>query len=124
MSPADVRDIAIAHRLAMESPRSPGNRYICSGEDTWMPDLARVRSAEFGPRGFRVPTRRMPYWAMRLAARFDPALRLVLGYVGRRQRLSNQKAFDEWGWTARLTAETLRDTAQSLIDHAVVHPRR
>ena len=66
----------------------------------------------------------MPYWVMWLAARFDPALRLVLGYVDRPERLSTRKAFDELGWTARPIAETLRDTGQSLVDHAVVHPRR
>jgi dihydroflavonol-4-reductase len=86
--------------------------------------MARILNAEFGPRGFRVPTRRMPYWAVWLAARFDPALRLVLGYVDRPVRLSSQKAFDEWGWTARPAAETLRDTGQSLIDHGAIHPRR
>jgi nucleoside-diphosphate-sugar epimerase len=124
LSPVDVRDIAVAHRLAVQSPESAGNRYICTGPDTWMPDLARTLAAEFGPRGFRVPTRRMPYWMMWVAARFDPALRLVLGYVGRPVRLSSRKAFDELGWTARPTAETLRDTGQSLIDQAVVRPRR
>lgn len=89
-----------------------------------MPELARILAAEFGTRGFRVPTRRMPYWVMWLAARFDPALRLMLGYVDRPERLSTRKAFDELGWTARPIAETLRDTGQSLVDHAVVHPRR
>ncbi|APY90365.1 SDR family oxidoreductase [Streptomyces alfalfae] len=120
----DVRDIATAHRLAMESPQAPGNRYLCGGTYTSMLDMARVLAAEFGPAGFRVPTRRLPYWAMWLAARFDPALRLALGYVGRPERLSSQKAIDELGWTARPAARTLRETGQSLRDHHIVHARR
>jgi dihydroflavonol-4-reductase len=119
----DVRDVAVLHRLAMESPKAPGNRYLGAGPDIWMRDMARVLAAEFGAKGFRVPTRRLPYWAMWLAARFDPTLRLALGFVGRPELLSSRKAADELGWTARPPAESLRDTGQSLIDHGLVHAR-
>lgn len=86
--------------------------------------MARTLAAEFGPRGFRVPTRRLPYWAMWVAARFDPTLRLALGFVGRPERLSSRKAMDELGWTRRAAEETVRDTGRSLIDHGLVRPRR
>ncbi|GAA2510879.1 SDR family oxidoreductase [Winogradskya humida] len=119
----DVRDVAVAHRLAMESPEAPGNRYICAGPDTWMLEMARILATEFGPRGFRVPTRRLPYWAMWLAARFDPTLRLALGFVGRPELVSSRKATDELGWSARPPAEILRDTGQSLIDYGLVRRR-
>ncbi|WP_405970598.1 NAD-dependent epimerase/dehydratase family protein [Streptomyces sp. NBC_00988] len=118
----DVRDIAVAHRLAMESPKAPGNRYLCGGTYTGMRDMAHVLAAEFAPQGFHVPTLRLPYPAMWLAARFDPALRVALDFVGR-ERLSSQKAIDELGWTSRSSAEILRDTGQSLIDHGLVHSR-
>ncbi|HYQ69914.1 aldehyde reductase [Actinophytocola sp.] len=118
----DVRDVAVAHRLAMESPKAPGNRYICAGPDIWMRDMARVLADELGPKGFRVPTRNLPYWALWLAARFDPTLRLALGFVGRPELLSSEKAVDELGWRTRPAAQTLRDTAQSLIDHGLVKP--
>jgi nucleoside-diphosphate-sugar epimerase len=122
-SVVDVRDVAVAHRLALESPKAAGNRYIVAGPDVWMQDMARTLATEFGPRGFRVPTRRLPRWAMAIAARFDPSLRLALGFVGRPERLSSQKAMDELGGTRRPTAETVRDTGQSLIDHGLVSPR-
>ena len=118
----DVRDVAVAHRLAMESPKAAGNRYIVAGPDIWMREMARTLAAEFGPRGFRVPTRGLPYWAMWVAARFDPTLRLALGFVGRPELLSSQKAIDELGWTMRPAEEVLRDTGQSLIDHGLVRP--
>ncbi len=116
----DVRDIALAHRLAVESPKAAGNRYICAGPDVWMLDMARTLATK----GLRVPTRRLPYWAMWLAARFDPTLRLALAFVGHPEKLSSQKAADDLGWTTRPTDETLHDTAQSLIDHGLAHPRR
>ena len=57
-APVDVRDVAIAHRLAMERPEAAGNRYICAGEHIWVQDIAKILAAEFNPRGYRVPTGR------------------------------------------------------------------
>jgi nucleoside-diphosphate-sugar epimerase len=122
-APVDVRDLAVAHRLAMESPKAPGNRYICAGPHTWLVDMARTLAADLGPRGFRVPTRRLPYWAFWLAARFDPTLRMALGFVGRRQHLSSTKAVDELGWSMRPTADTVRDTGRSLVEHGLARAR-
>jgi nucleoside-diphosphate-sugar epimerase len=120
----DVRDLAVAHRLALESPKAPGNRYICAGPHTWMQDMARTLAAEFTPQGFRIPTRRLPYAALWLAARFDPTLRLALTFVGRREEVSADKARGELAWTMRPVAETVRDTGRSLVEHGLARPRR
>ncbi len=85
-APVDVRDIAIAHRLAMERPEAAGNRYICAGDHMWIEDMAKVLAAEFNPKGYRVPTGRLPYWLMWIIARFDKTIRLALEYVGRQER--------------------------------------
>jgi dihydroflavonol-4-reductase len=120
----DVRDLAAAHRLALESPKAPGNRYICAGPHTWMQDMARTLATEFNPQGFRVPTGRLPYAALWLAARFDPTLRLALKFVGRSNEFSSDKARGELGWTMRPVAETVRDTGRSLVEHGLARPRR
>ena len=70
-APVDVRDVAVGHRLAMERPQAAGKRYILAGDQIWMQDIARVLAEEFGPRGYRVPTRLIPYWLMWIIARFD-----------------------------------------------------
>jgi dihydroflavonol-4-reductase len=119
----DVRDVATAHRLAMETPAAAGNRYICAGEQLWMGDIAALLAAEFGPRGFRVPTRPMPYWLMWAAARFDPTLRLALGLVGVPASVSAAKAERELGWTTRPAKESIVDTADSLLRHGLVTAR-
>ena len=120
----DVRDVATGHRLAMERPEAAGNRYILAGPEIWMEDMARMLAAEFGPRGFRVPTHRLPYWLMWLIGRVDPTVRLALGFVGRSEPLSSARAHADLGWTMRPTAEMLRDTGQSLIDLGLVRPSR
>lgn len=122
-APVDVRDVALAHRLAMERAEAPGNRYICAGEHVWVRDMAKILAAEFNPRGYRVPTGRLPYWLMWIIARFDKAVHLALGYVGRKELVSSAKAQRELGWTMRPLRETVLDTARTMIEQGIVPAR-
>jgi dihydroflavonol-4-reductase len=119
----DVRDLAAFHRLAMESPKAPGNRYILAGSHTWMGEMARTLAASFNPQGYRVPTAHLPTPLFWLAARFDPTLRLALKFVGREVRVSSDKARDELGWSMRPTAETVLDTGRSLVERGLGRAR-
>jgi nucleoside-diphosphate-sugar epimerase len=119
----DVRDIAAAHRLAMEIPEAGGNRYICAGEHMWMGDIAMVLAAEYRPRGYRIPTRPLPYPLMWIVARFDRTIRLALGYVGVPALVSADKARRELGWTARPARQSIVDAAESLLRYGVVGGR-
>jgi nucleoside-diphosphate-sugar epimerase len=116
----DVRDVASAHRLALESPRAAGERYIAAGPHVWMQEAARILAAEFGPQGYRVPTRHLPYWILWLIARTDRTVRMSLGYVGHRELVSNDKARRELGWDPRPPRDSLIDMARSLIDRQIV----
>ena len=122
-APVDVRDIAIAHRLAMERPEAAGNRYICAGDHMWIEDMAKVLAAEFNPKGYRVPTGRLPYWLMWIIARFDKTIRLALEYVGRQERVSCEKAKRELGWSMRPVPQTIIDTGHSMIEYGIVPAR-
>lgn len=116
----DVRDIAMAHRLAMEKPDAAGKRFICAGDHYWVRDLAEVLATEFGPLGYRVPTRNLPYWLLWIAARFDRELRLVLDYIGREERVSHELASAVLGWTPRPLRDSLVEMGHSMIEHGVV----
>lgn len=112
----DVRDVARAHRLALEVPAAAGNRYILAGDHMWMRDIAATLAAEFNPLGYRVPTGTLPTWLLRLMAPFDPSVRPALTFVGRRELVSADKARRELGWSMRPVGETMLDTARSLIE--------
>ena len=116
----DVRDLAVAHRLALEAPEAVGNRYICAGDHVWMADMGRMLAEEFGPRGFRVPTRVVPDVLVRAIALFDKGIRLTLPTLGRSELLSSEKARRELGWSMRPVRETVLETAESLIEFGVV----
>jgi nucleoside-diphosphate-sugar epimerase len=111
----DVRDLAEAHRLAMETPHAAGNRYICAGPHVWLRDMAKILSARY-----RVPTRPLPYALLWAAGRFDPAIRGILDLVGQEENYSADKARRDLGWTTRPLSDTLFDTAASLFDYGLV----
>lgn len=116
----DVRDVASAHRLAMEIPAAAGRRFICAGEHYWVRDIAAILAAEFQRYGYRVPTRRLPYWLLWIAGRFDRTIRMTLDYIGRKELVSHDLAANLLGWSPRPLTETLVDMGHSLIQHGVV----
>jgi dihydroflavonol-4-reductase len=119
----DVRDVATMHRLAMETPDAAGMRFICAGDHYWVRDIARVLAEEFAAFGYRVPTRTIPYWLLWVVGRFDPTVRMTLGYIGRRELVSHERAHNILGWSPRPLRETLVDMGHSLIEQGVV-PRK
>jgi dihydroflavonol-4-reductase len=114
LAPVDARDVAVAHRLALELPHAAGRRYILSTEPLWLADIARVLAQEYNPRGYRIPQRPLPSWAVRLGARVNPSLRLALPLLDT-PATSSVRARTELGWKTRDVRTTILDTAESLI---------
>ncbi|WP_040803647.1 SDR family oxidoreductase [Nocardia concava] len=111
----DVRDLAVAHRLAMETPEAAGNRYICAGDEISFPEMAQILA-----RRYKVSTRVLPDWLVRLSARFNADARTAVRYLGREERLTAAKAEQELGWQLRPVANSLLDTAAALIEFGLV----
>ncbi|KAA2264229.1 hypothetical protein F0L68_08300 [Solihabitans fulvus] len=86
----DVRDAATAHRLAMTTPPAAGNRYILAGEQLSFPDMAHILATRY-----RISTRVLPDWLVRLGARFDANARTAAGSLGRTEHVSAAKARNE-----------------------------
>ena len=116
----DVRDVAMAHRLAMETPAAAGQRFLCAGEHSWVKDIAAMLAAEFGPLGYRIPTRDLPYWLLWVAARFDRTIRMTLRYIGRKEMVSHDHMRRVLGLEPRPLRDTLVDMGHSLIQHGIV----
>jgi dihydroflavonol-4-reductase len=111
----DVRDLAALHVAAMTAPAAAGERFLATGEFTWMREMAADLRAGLGPAGNRVPTRQLPDFVVRFAARFDASLRSITISLGRRHRHTTEKAVRVLGWRPRPAADTVVDCARSLI---------
>ncbi|WP_319453771.1 MULTISPECIES: NAD-dependent epimerase/dehydratase family protein [unclassified Mycobacterium] len=116
----DVRDLADVHVRAMTSDAAAGQRFLATGEFTWMRDMARTLRDGLGPAAAKVSTRQLPDWLVRLTSVFDPPLRDITVSLGRRNRHTTEKAARLLDWHPRPAADTVLDCATSLIAHGVV----
>ena len=111
----DVRDIAAAHVSAMTAPDMANERFLCSGDFLWMTDVAAILRSRLADRARRVPTMKLPGFLVRLSALFDAEIRLVLPELGRERIGDASHARALIGWNPRPAAESIVDTARSLI---------
>jgi nucleoside-diphosphate-sugar epimerase len=121
----DVRDVADLHLRAMSDPAAEGQRFLAvAGDFMSMKEMARVLRARMGAAAKKVPTRELPNWVVRLAARWDPAVKLILPELGKRKNASNEKARRLLGWTPRSNEEAIVATAESLVRLGLVEPHK
>ena len=118
----DVRDVADLHLRALKAPNMAGERFIASGRFMKLREIAEVLRAELGEQAHRVPTRNVPDWLVRVAARFNPLARAVVSELGsvRNQDASHAKAV--LGWATRPVEQSIADTARCLIELGIVKP--
>jgi nucleoside-diphosphate-sugar epimerase len=116
----DVRDVASAHIAAMTTPEAAGQRFCCSVEFAWMSEVAAILKKHFGDRGYKIPTRTLPDFAVRLVSLFDKTTRAVVGNLGLRADVSNERIKRVLGWKPRSVEEMVVAMGESLIEHGVV----
>lgn len=116
----DVRDVAAAHVAALRVPEAAGQRFVCATDHTWLQEIARILDRRFRDRGYRVPTRSIPDFVVRLFALFDKTTRMVIHELGQHQYVSNQKIKNVLGWKPRSLEEMVVSMGESMIAHGVV----
>jgi nucleoside-diphosphate-sugar epimerase len=116
----DVRDVADLHLRALTAPGMANERFIASGPFMKLHEVATVLRAELGAQARRVTTRRLPDWLVRVAARFSPLARAVVGELGSIRHQDASHARQVLGWTPRPAVQSIVDTARSLIDLGLV----
>lgn len=116
----DVRDIADLHVRVMTAPGMNGERFLAGGRFMWFREIAEVLKVRLGAQAKRVPSRSLPDWLLRLSARFDPTVRMVIPELGKERICDCTHARTGLGWQPRAEEETIVDCAQSLIAAGLV----
>lgn len=116
----DVRDVAAAHILAMTNPAAAGQRFCCVNGYAWFNEIAEVLAAKYNDQGYRVPTKIMPNFVVKIAALFDPTLRLVAGRLDRKAEVSNKLITEVLGWKPHSIPEMTIAMAESMIEFGVI----
>jgi len=111
----DVRDVADIHLRAMIHPAAAGERFLAIADGfVSMQEIARVLKSRVGDKASRVPTRVLPNWIVRLAAKIIPSLAPMLTELGKVKHANNEKARRLLGWHPRSSEEAIVATAESL----------
>jgi dihydroflavonol-4-reductase len=116
----DVRDLADLHAMALTVPGLDGERFAASGRFMKLNDIAHVLKARLDAEARKVPTRKLPDWLVRIVARFDPMVRQVVSELGNVRDIDASHAQAVFGWRTRDEADTIEDTARSLIARGLV----
>lgn len=110
----DVRDVATAHLRALERPEAAGGRHILADRFMWFPEIAETLARAYPER--RIRTMRAPDLVIRILGRFDRSVATIAPVLGRRADVSNARAREVLGLDFTPAEESLRNTAQALID--------
>jgi nucleoside-diphosphate-sugar epimerase len=118
--PVDVRDVATAHLAAMTTPEAAGKRFCCAIDHAWMQEIAEILNDHFASRGYKIPTRSLPNWLIHVVALFDKTTRLVVGHLGERADVSNERIKKVLDWRPRSLEEMVVAMGESMIEQGVV----
>jgi dihydroflavonol-4-reductase len=110
----DVRDVADLQIRAMTDPAAGGKRLLAVRSFEWMADIAKVLRDRLGEEAPKVPKRSVPDLMVRAMGLFDPAVRSVVGQLGREQEYSSAAA-EGLGWSPRPIEATIVDCARSML---------
>jgi dihydroflavonol-4-reductase len=116
----DVRDVADLHARVLTAPGMAGERFLASGPFMKIAAIAVVLRSRLGAEAQRVPTRRVPDFVVRIAALFDPMLKMAANELGSVRNMDASHAKTVLGWVARPAEESIVDAARSLIDLGIV----
>lgn len=120
MGLVDVRDVATAIILAMNTPEAAGNRFLVSGGVLWLKEIAEILHKGYANRGYKIPTMQFPSFLIRFIALFDKKIARVTDSLDWDYELSSEKAKRILEWTPRPVEEAILSMAESLIENKFV----
>ncbi|MEM9727267.1 MAG: aldehyde reductase [Myxococcota bacterium] len=116
----DVRDVASAHIAAMTIPEAAGQRFCCAIEFSWIDEVAAALAKRFGPEGWKVPTRKLPNFMVRIVALFDPTVRSVISDLGRVRNVSSNRIRTVLNWQPHSLEEMAISMGETMIQQGIV----
>jgi len=110
----DVRDVALAHVLAVENDVS--GRFLLAARTAWLADIGRELAALHPD--LKVTTRTAPTPLMYLGALFDKRMdwAMLRALLNKEVRLDASRSRDVLGLTYRPFEETVAECAKSMLD--------
>jgi dihydroflavonol-4-reductase len=117
----DVRDCADIHLLAMTNPKAAGERFLAaSPPEISMAEMSKTLHERMPEAAKKAPTRVVPNFVIRIVALWDSQVSMIVSDLGKRKKLTSEKARTVLGWQPRSAADAIQATAESLIEFGLV----
>ena len=114
----DVRDVAEAHVVAIDNPKTHGQRIMMVDQFLTFKDIAlAIKAAQ--PK-CKIATRVAPDFVIRFLGLFDPAIKSIVPSLGRIEKTDNTRARETLGRGLRQARKAAAATATYLIDNKLV----
>lgn len=120
MGSVDVRDVASALILAMQTPEAAGQRILVAADRSlWLKEIAELLHGRYAGR-YKINKLEFPSILVRLIALFDKKVARVTESLDWDHELSNENAKRILKWTPRPAEEGVLSMAESLIEQGVI----
>jgi dihydroflavonol-4-reductase len=120
MGAVDVRDVASAIILAMQTPEAAGKRWLVAADKSmWLKDIAELLHGKYAGR-YKINKIQFPSFLVRLIGLFDKKVARVTDSLDWDYELSNVNAKRTLKWTPHPAEEAVLAMAESLIEQGVV----
>jgi nucleoside-diphosphate-sugar epimerase len=116
----DVRDVAVLHRLAYESPEAPGRRFLCSSGFRWLKEMSIFLRENFSEYRKKIPVREMPNLLFKIISILDRSVANFVPYLEVKKEVDFSPAHKVLGWQPRSPEESIEAGARSLIEFGIV----
>lgn len=111
----DVRDVAKAHRLALENDRAEGRFILCQATKGFM-DVADIIGKKY-PGQFRLPLMKSPTFLLYLIGwMFGLSMKFIRRNIGHPVKLNNSKSIRELGMTYIPLEQTISEMISRMLD--------
>lgn len=116
----DVRDLAEAHILALETPNAAGERFIISNNKSLsMKQLGMILKDHLGEAAKKIPNRTIPSVILKFAALFNSMARYTSSDLGINYKMSSDNARKILNWKPNYSVEqTIIVAGKSIIEKA------
>lgn len=111
----DVRDVARMHVIPLTNRETIGQRFPANAGTRFIPEIAALLKQHYPDR--KISTRVAPNWLLRVAAVFNPMLRLITSALGRNPDVIATDAPTEMGFTYIPPEDAILASASYLLDH-------
>ena len=113
----DVKDVADMHLEAMINPKAAGKRFLLCSESLWFKEVSNIlRSNNF----IKAPKFIAPDLLVKILAIFDKELKIVLFYLGFKNKLNSNNAKKIFRWKPKKVNQAIIDTAKQLYDLGIL----